>query len=51
MCFTVPFSELEPRQGRADLTVFHTLLQGRWEDRKITKRVQSRMETRLTPSR
>lgn len=51
MCFTVPFSELEAGQGRADLAIFRALLQGRWEDRKITKKDQSRLETCLSPWR
>ena len=51
MRFTVPLSELEAGQGRADLAIFCTLLQGRWEDRKITKKDQNRPETRLSPWR
>ena len=51
MRFTVPLSELEAGQGRADLAIFCTLLQGRWEDRKITKKDQNRLETRLSPWR
>lgn len=41
MCFPVPFGELEPSQGWADLAIFHTLLQGCWRGQENGRGVRN----------
>lgn len=51
MCLTVPFRELEPSQGRADLAVLCTLLHGHWRGQEQAKSMEGARSPHLRVTR